>query len=151
MIWTARELGRDDPPVQKSPGKGLFIAYVVFAIAMALMMFMSASMKITLNPGAVQVIHDVVGVPLVYFPFLAGCEVAGGLGLLVGILRPRIGVAAGIGLVLYFVGAIVGHIRVGDWAGLKSPITPFIIAVVVLTLRLMSARRATSVTSATSA
>jgi hypothetical protein len=119
----------------------LSIAYVVVAVLMAFMMFISASGKLTLNPGAVKVIHDVVGVPLSFFPVLAACEIAGGIGLLVGIFRPKLGVAAGVGLVLYFVGAIVAHVVVSDWAGLKAPIVPFMMAVASLTLRIASMRR----------
>ena len=126
----------------KSAGKGLFIAYVVVAIVMAVMMFISASGKLMRIPGAVKVINEVVGVPLGLFPVLAACEIAGGIGLLVGIFRPKLGVAAGAGLVLYFIGAMVGHVRVGDWAGLTAPILPLVLAVAALVLRISSARRA---------
>jgi hypothetical protein len=127
--------------MKKSSSKGPFIAYLVLAPLVALMMFFSASTKLTLNPGAVQVIHDVVGVPLSLFPLLAACEIAGGLGLLAGMFWPRIGVLAGAGLVLYFVGAMVGHLRVGDMAGLKAPILPLLLAATALLLRLSSTRR----------
>src|SRR5437879_2380298 len=51
-------------------------------------------------------------------PLLAACEFAGAVGRVVGIWWPLIGIAAGIGLVLYFVGAIVFHLRVGDVKGI---------------------------------
>ena len=124
--------------------KRLFIAYVVVTILTAPSMFFSASGKLTHHPGAVQVIHDVVGVPLTYFPLLAGLEIAGGIGLLVGIFVARIGVAAATGLVLYFVGAIVAHIRVADWAGLKAPITPLLFSIAALMLRVLSSRDRTA-------
>jgi hypothetical protein len=92
----------------------------------------------------VHVIHDVVGFPVNLFPLLAACEIAGGLGLLAGIFRPKLGVAAGVGLVLYFICAIIAHMRVGDWAGLKAPITPFLLSITVLVLRVLSMRRAAS-------
>jgi sorbitol-specific phosphotransferase system component IIC len=124
-----------------APGKkGLSIAYVVVASLMALMMFFSGSTKLTHNPGAVHVIHEVIGFPLGLFPLLAACEIAGGLGLLAGIFRPKLGVAAGAGLVCYFICAIVAHVIVGDWAGLKAPIVPFIMAVGSLGLRVASLR-----------
>ena len=125
----------------KSAGKGLFIAYVVVAVLMAVMMGISASGKLTLNPGAVKVIHETVGVPLSLFPVLAACEIAGGLGLLAGIFKPQLGVAGGAGLVLYFVGAFVAHILVGDFAGLTAPIVPFLMAVASLTLAVKVMRR----------
>ena len=127
--------------MKKSSSKGLFIAYLVVAPLVAVMMAISASGKLTLIPGAVHTIHDVVGVPLSLFPLLAAAEIAGGLGLLAGMFWPRLGVLAGAGLVLYFVGAMVGHILVGDWAGLKAPITPLLLSTTALLLRLRSTRR----------
>ena len=125
----------------QSASKGLRIGYVVVAILMALTMFVSASGKLTLNPGAVHVINEVAGVPMSLFPVLAICEIAGGLGLLAGIYRPKLGLAAAAGLVLYFVGAIIAHVRVGDWAGISAPITPFVLACAALTLSILRTRR----------
>jgi hypothetical protein len=122
--------------------KRLYVAYVVVAILMALMMCVSASFKLTWHPDAVHKIHEVVGVPLGLMPVLAALEIAGGLGLVVGMFRPKIGVAAGIGLVCYFVGAIVAHVRVADWAGISAPITPLLMAVAALTFRVLSLRAA---------
>ena len=130
------------PRMRKSSGKGLTIAYIVVAVLMSLMMFISAGFKHAMNPGAVHTIHEVVGVPLGLMPVLAGLEIAGGIGLLAGIFRPKLGVAAGVGLVCYFVGATIGHIRVGDWAGLQAPALPFLMAVASLTLRVRSMPRA---------
>ena len=130
------------PRMGQSNGKGLRIAYIVVAVLMALMMFISASFKLTMHPDAVHTIHEVVGVPLGMMPVLAGLEIAGGLGLLAGIVRPKLGVAAGVGLVCYFVGAIIAHVRVGDWAGIQAPILPLIMSVASLTLRVVSMRRA---------
>jgi hypothetical protein len=129
------------PGMAQSAGKGLSIASTVVSVVVAVMMFISASGKLTLNPGAVHIINEVVGVPLSWFPVLAACEIAGGIGLLVGIFRPKIGVAAAAGLVLYFVGAMVSHVLVRDWAGLKAPITPLLLSAVALVLRLSSLRR----------
>ena len=71
--------------------------------------------KIRRHPLQVRAIHETVGVPLKYFPLLATCELGGALGLVVGIREALIGIAAGIGLVLYFVGALASHLRVGDF------------------------------------
>ena len=73
---------------------------------------------------------------------LGGLLVAGGIGLVVGIFKPKIGVAAAAGLVLYFVGAFIAHIRVGDFAGLKGPVVPLLLSITALTLRVLSLRRA---------
>jgi len=88
--------------------------------------------KIRRDPRIVHVIHEVVGVPLKYFSLLAGCELAGALGLVLGIWWPSMGVAASIGLTLYFVGATVSHLRVGDVKGIGP--AAFVLAVAAGTL-----------------
>ena len=78
----------------------------------------SGTMKVRHDPKVTTIIHDVVGVPLKFFPFLAACEFAGAIGLLGGIFWVPLGIAASAGLVLYFVGALLAHVRVGDLKGL---------------------------------
>ncbi len=55
-----------------------------------------------------------VRVPEPWLPLLGALKAAGAVGLLIGLvwLRP-IGIAAAIGLVLFFIGAIATHIRAG--------------------------------------
>jgi hypothetical protein len=93
-------------------------AYFVVTAIVALMVAFSAWSKIRRDPHPVRVVHETVGVPLEYFPVLAACELAGAFGLVVGMWWFPLGVAAGVGLVLYFVGAIVSHLRVGDFKGI---------------------------------
>ena len=83
-----------------------------------------------------KVIHETVGVPMKSFPHLAACEIAGAVGLIVGIWSPRLGVAAGIGLVIYFIGAIVSHLRVGDFKGIGSAAFMLGLSVACLALRI---------------
>src|ERR1700744_2002639 len=53
-----------------------------------------------------------VGVPLSWLPSLGAVKLAGAAGLIVGLLGLRaLGIAAGVGLVLFFVGAVVTHLR----------------------------------------
>jgi hypothetical protein len=127
--------------MEKAPGKGLFIAYVVVAVLVAASMFFSASGKLTLHPGAVKTIHEEAGVPLGLFPVLAAWLIVCGIGLLAGIRWPKVGVAAGVALVVYFVGAILTHVLNGDVAGFKSPLMPLLMAIAVLTLRILSMRK----------
>jgi hypothetical protein len=68
---------------------------------------------------------------------LASWKAAGALGLLIGIGVPLIGIAAGIGLVLFFIGAIVTHLRAHDYSfGLA--VVFLVLAVAALALRLAS-------------
>lgn len=91
------------------------IAYLTVTIVVASMTAFSALGKIRRDPHIVHVIHEVVGVPFRYFPLLAACEIAGALGLVAGIRWSGLGVASGIGLVVYFAGAVVAHLRVRDF------------------------------------
>jgi hypothetical protein len=52
--------------------------------------------------------------PLSWMPRLGTVLAAGSLGLLAGFGVPLIGTAAAAGLVLYFIGALVAHLRVGS-------------------------------------
>jgi len=92
--------------------------YLVMTMLVALLAAFSGLGKIRRDPRQVKVIHETVGVPLNYLPLLALCEFAGALGLVAGIWWPALGVAAAIGLVLYFVGAVISHLRVGDTGGI---------------------------------
>jgi hypothetical protein len=115
----------------------MYIAYLVVTIVLAAMAAFSGLGKLRRDPKIVHVVHEVVGMPLEYFPHLAACEIAGSLGLLVGIWWPILGLAAGIGLVVYFVGAIVSHVRVGDLKGIGPAVFMLIISVAAVVLRAM--------------
>jgi hypothetical protein len=57
---------------------------------------------------------DMKGLPRRYVPVLGMLLAAGTVGLLAGIAVPLLGTLAACGLVLYFVGAIIAHLRVGS-------------------------------------
>lgn len=114
------------------------IAYLVITILLAAMVLFSGIGKIRRHPHQVRVIHEVVGVPLKYFPLLAACEFAGALGLVLGIWWPLLGVAAGMGLVLYFVGATVSHLRVSDLKGIGPAAFMLVLAAAALALRILT-------------
>jgi uncharacterized membrane protein YphA (DoxX/SURF4 family) len=111
-------------------------AYRVITTILALMAVLSGLGKIRGDPRQVRVIHDTVGVPLKYLPVLAALEFAGALGLVVGMFSPALGVAAGVGLTLYFVGAVVSHLRVGDIKGVGPAAFMLVVAVGALILRI---------------
>lgn len=56
------------------------------------------------------------GVPESWMTPLGILKAAGALGLLAGIGLPVIGTAAAIGLVLFFIGAIITHLRARDYS-----------------------------------
>lgn len=57
---------------------------------------------------------DMKRVPRSWLPVLGSLLAAGSAGLLAGFAVPLLGVLAAAGLVLYFVGALVAHLRVGS-------------------------------------
>ena len=80
------------------------------------------------------------GVPESWLTLLGALKAAGAVGLLLGLIGvPLIGTAAAIGLVLFFVGAIIVHLRARDFSrqfGLA--IGFFLLAVSTLVLNLAS-------------
>jgi hypothetical protein len=116
----------------------MHIAYIIVAAVFAIMLTMSARMKLVHDPLAVEVIGGVVGVPLRLFPVLALLELAGAVGLLAGIGLKPLGVAAGTGLVAYFLGAIAAHLHKHDLVPghLGPPVTMLAISTAALALRL---------------
>ena len=119
----------------------MFITYCILAVLYSAMLTFSGIMKVRQDPQIVQIIHDTIGVPLAYFPVLAVCEFAAALGLLAGIRWPRLGIAAAIGAVIYFIGAIISHLLVRDFAGIGGAVFMFVMATVLLVLRVKTARR----------
>ena len=79
-----------------------------------------------------------VGVPRRALIPLAVLKIAGALGLLIGIGVPPLGVAAAVGLVLFFIGAIWAHIRVRDYASIPFPGMFLLLAAASLVLRVAS-------------
>ncbi len=117
----------------------MFIALVVVTVLLAVICLNSAAMKLRRNEQVLAVIHGTVGVPQHHLPVLAALEIAGAAGILIGLRLEPLGVAAAAGLVAYFVGAVGGHLRVGDTKNLAMPLPPLVLAVAVLVLRLITA------------
>ncbi|CAL9486962.1 DoxX family protein [Streptomyces sp. enrichment culture] len=63
-----------------------------------------------------------VEVPASWLPWLAALKGAGAAGLLVGLLGVRpLGIAAAVGLVLFFVGAVTAHVRARVFHNIAFP------------------------------
>ena len=114
------------------------IAYLVVTILLAAMGLFSGFGKLRNDPHIVKVIHDTVGVPMKYFSLLAACEIAGAVGLILGIWWLTLGVAAGIGLLLYFLAAVLSHLRVRDVKGIGPAASLLTLSVGALCLRLLT-------------
>ncbi|SED02555.1 DoxX family protein [Streptomyces sp. TLI_105] len=115
----------------------MFIAYVVVAGLLALASAGSAFMTFTKNPQVVGSMAK-VGVAEGALPWLATAKAAGALGLLAGLFVPLLGQAAAVGLVLYFAGAVISHLRVKDFELAPAAVLA-LIAATALVLRIASA------------
>jgi uncharacterized membrane protein YphA (DoxX/SURF4 family) len=82
---------------------GLLAAFFLFA----------ASMKLAGVPQSLE-IRDRLGVAPAQWRLIGVLEVAGAVGVAVGLAVRELGVAAGAGLVLVSLGAIASHVRVKD-------------------------------------
>jgi uncharacterized membrane protein YphA (DoxX/SURF4 family) len=102
----------------------MFIALVITSIVLAAIAVGSATGKLRKAGAVVAAIHGTVGVPLRFLPVLAALEIAGGIGILIGLAIDPLGIAAATGLVLYFVGAVISHLRVRDTKGAAQPVLP---------------------------
>jgi type III secretory pathway component EscS len=112
----------------------LFTAYLVAtALAIAANLF-AAGADFVRNPR-IAMNMDRAGVPRSWMIPLGILKAAGALGLFLGIFVPPIGIAAGVGLVLFFVGAIITHLR-GHYYAFTAPIIFLTLAVAALVLRL---------------
>jgi hypothetical protein len=116
----------------------MFAAYVIVAVLAA-----AANTYIAINDfiRADWILANMtkVGVPRSWLFPLGVLKAAGALGLLVGIGVPLIGAAAAVGLVLFFVGAIITHIRAhAEALSYAYPGTLLLLAVGSLVPRLAS-------------
>lgn len=74
------------------------------------------------------------GVPRSWWPWLGTAKAAGAVGLVVGLFVPLVGVAAGICLILYFIGAIITVARARSYGHLPFPLLYLVPVAVSLSL-----------------
>lgn len=112
------------------------IVATVLSVLLAVVLIGSGFAKLT---RADQVVENLTraGVPLAMYPFLAIVEFAGAIGLIWGIWWTPIGVAAAIGVVLYFVGAVAAHLRAKD-NGIAPAAVLGVIAAAIAILRTLA-------------
>ncbi|NGN66887.1 DoxX family protein [Streptomyces sp. A7024] len=115
----------------------MFIAYAV--VAALLTVALAASAKATFATDG-QVAADLtrMGVPKAWLPRLAAVKLAGAAGLLAGLAVPLVGVAAAVGVALFFAGAVATHLRARDYTFAPAAVLGAL-AVAALALRVVSA------------
>ncbi|WP_030599284.1 DoxX family protein [Streptomyces fulvoviolaceus] len=88
----------------------MFIATVVVSCVLAVALLGSGIAKLTGDAGQTDLMTE-VGFPADRMWMLGACTVAGAVGLLVGLFWWPIGVAAAVGSLAYFLGALGFHLR----------------------------------------
>jgi len=90
------------------------LAYEIVGVVFALLNLMSAYGKLARTEQFVDIMPT-IGVPLRALPYLAACQIAGAVGLVIGIWWAPLGIAAAVGFVAYFLGAC------GSWTQRALP------------------------------
>jgi uncharacterized membrane protein YphA (DoxX/SURF4 family) len=85
----------------------------IMAVVLAAIAIVSAMGKLRKMPQVIESMTH-VGVKPNQIPLLAYLEIAGALGLLIGIAYPLLALVSAGALMLYFLGAVVAHLRMKD-------------------------------------
>ena len=114
----------------------MFITTAIVTSLLAIALIGSARAKLV-KDDKVMAAMATVGIPSDKVWALAAAELAGAAGLLAGLSWWPIGVAAAIGVILYFAGAVISHVRVHD-KHIQPAAVLLLIAVAALILRLIT-------------
>ncbi|MFD8982673.1 DoxX family protein [Streptomyces sp. NPDC059564] len=112
----------------------MFIAYAVVAGLLALTLTASATFTLQRNEAVAASMRK-VEVPDSWMPRLAALKAAGAVGLVAGLWMAPLGAAAAVGVTLYFIGAVVAHLRVKDFELAPAAVLT-LVAAAALILRL---------------
>ncbi|MCX5608054.1 DoxX family protein [Streptomyces sp. NBC_00047] len=114
----------------------MFIAYAVVGGLLALVLTASATFTLQRNDQIVASMRK-VQVPDSWLPRLATLKAAGAIGLVAGLWFTPLGIAAAIGVTLYFIGAVISHLRVKDYELAPAAVLA-VVAAAALILRVLS-------------
>jgi hypothetical protein len=113
----------------------MFVATITVSALLAALLAFTAVRKLSHREDVVAS-YTRVGVPEQKLNYLATILLAAAAGLIIGLAWAPIGVAAGAGLIVYFIVAITAHIRAHDEKHLPTPLMMEAIAIAALILRL---------------
>ncbi|MEU3060287.1 DoxX family protein [Streptomyces subrutilus] len=114
----------------------MFTAYAVVGILLALALTASAVFTLRRNEQVVANMRK-VRVPEAWLPRLAALKAAGAVGLMAGLWIAPLGVAAAVGVTLYFIGAVISHVRVKDYELAPAAVLA-LLAAAALVLRVLA-------------
>jgi uncharacterized membrane protein len=104
---------------------------MIVSVLLAALLVFAAIRKLSHRPEVVAT-YTRVGVPEDKLDYLAWLLLAGAAGLIAGLAWRPVGLAASLGLVVYFLLAIAAHIRAGDARNLTAPVVMELLAVASL-------------------
>jgi len=114
----------------------MFITCLIVLALLGAALLLSAQAKLVADERVMTTMQS-VGVARDNVWLLAVAEIAGAVGLVGGLWWWPLGVAAAIGVILYFVGAVIAHLRQYDLK-IASPTIVLAWAVAALVLRALS-------------
>ncbi|HLL64861.1 MAG TPA: DoxX family protein [Micromonosporaceae bacterium] len=117
----------------------MIFATVIASVVLALV---SAGSGIPKVIGTEQMVNEAkhLGVPRAGYVIIGSLELAAAVGLLAGLAKAPIGIAAAAGMVLMMIGAVAGHARAGDRLAAMAPaLTVGVASAITLGLRLATA------------
>ncbi|MGJ7416013.1 DoxX family protein [Streptomyces cinereoruber] len=112
----------------------MFLSLAVVTVFVSALLLVSAGAK-SLRTRHVTEQMSTLGVPQSMMAFLIGAQVAGAAGVIAGLRWGPVGIAAAIGLTLYFAGAVAFHLRVGDRKGASPAVALAMASVALIVLR----------------
>jgi len=114
----------------------MFAAYIIVTLLAAAANIYAATNDFT-RPDWLLANMNKLGVKKSLLPTLGILKASGAVGLLIGFRAPLIGIASAGGLTLFFVGAVITHLRARDYSlGNGVPVVFLAIAVAALVLHL---------------
>jgi uncharacterized membrane protein YphA (DoxX/SURF4 family) len=115
----------------------MYTAFVITSALFATILTMSGIGKLRYNEAQMESL-EAVGFPTGYAYALAAAEIAAAAGLVAGWFWLPLGIAAAVGTVLYFVGALAAHARARD-AHFAPAAALLTVGIAVLTLAILDA------------
>lgn len=114
----------------------MFLSTVILVAVLAVLLLFSGAGKLARQEQQLKTMAK-VRFPVDKLWLLAVAELAGAIGMVVGLFWWPIGLAATVGVILYFAGAAVSHIRVSDKEYVPALVL-MLAAVAAFVLRLLS-------------
>ncbi|KOU19125.1 membrane protein [Streptomyces sp. WM6372] len=112
----------------------MFVSLAVVTVFLSAVLLVSAGAK-SVRTRHITEQMSALGVPQSMMPFLIGAQIAGAAGAIAGLWWGPLGIAAAIGLTLYFAGAVAAHLRVGDRKGAPPAVVLTMASVALIALR----------------